>query len=217
VREIKKVELWQSYEPLEEASIRGMIATKKFWHKDVKKACVELGGYNFDRGYRYHVLMYIQRPDQVKDTVGTIIKLGPGDIKWIDLLFYKSSERDAYEKVDVIDNLHALKDKISRNDEKVKELATGLVRNHLKEKMDLRKRIVPEYDMVFGYLLRKNGDRVLIAIIGYNFQANDLIRNSLEDFKEFGKVVGYWIEEVKKADLIELEEEEHAYTVLIGI
>jgi len=44
-----------------------------------------------------------------------------------------------------------------------------------------------------------------------------LIRNSLVDFKEFGKVVGYWIEEVKKADLIELEEEEHLYTVLLGI
>jgi hypothetical protein len=214
---IKKVELWQSYEPFEEASIRGEIATKKFWRKDIERACVELGGHNFDRGYCYRVLMFIQRPNQVKDVVRTIIKLVPGNIKWINLIFYKSSEKDEYEKVDVIDNLHALKDKIRKNDEKAKELAIKLVRNHLKEKMDPRKHIVPEYDMAFGYLLRKNDDRVLIAIIGYNFQAEDLIRNSLADFKEFGKVVGYWIEEVKKADLIELEEEEHSYTVLLGI
>jgi len=217
VREIKKVELWQSYEPFEEASIRGAIAAKKFWRKDIVKACVELGGYNFDREYRYQVFMFIQRQDQVKDAVRTIIKLGPGDIKWINLLFYKYSDRDVYEEVDVIGNLDELKFKIKRNDDKAKELAIKLVRDHLKGKMDPRKHIVPEYDMAFGYLLRKNDDRVLIAIIGYNFLADDLIRNSLEDFKEFGKVVGYWIEEVKKADLIELEEEEHTYTVLIGI
>jgi len=217
VREIKKVELWQSYEPFEEASIRGAIAAKKFWNKDIVKACVELIGFNFERGYHYQILLFIQRPDQVKDAVRTIIKLGPGHIKWINLLFYKSSERDAYEKVDVIYNLHALKDKIRKNDEKAKELAIGLVHNHLKEKMDLKKRIIPEYDMVFGYLIRKDDDRFLIAIIGYNFEADDVIRNSLEDFKEFGKVVGYWIEEVKKVDFIELDEEEHAYIVLLGI
>jgi len=217
VREIKKVELWQSYEPFEEASIRGAIATKKFWHKDIKKACVELGGYNFDREYRYQVFMFVQRPDQVKDAIRTIIKLGPGDIKWIDLLFYKSGDRDVYEEVDVIGNLDELKVKIRRNDKKAKELAIKLVRDHLKGKMDLRKHIVPEYDMAFGYSIRKDGDRVLIAIIGYNFQVDDLIKNGLEDFKEFGKVVGYWVEEVKKANLIELDEEEHFYTVLLGI
>jgi len=161
--------------------------------------------------------MFIQKPDHVKDAVRTIIKLGPGDIKWINLLFYKSSDRDVYEEIDVIGNLDELKVKIMRNDDKAKELAIKMVRDHLKGKMDLRKHIVPEYDMTFGYLLRKNDDRVLIAIIGYNFLADDLIKNSLEDFKDFGKVVGYWVDEVKKADLIELEEEEHTYTVLIGI
>lgn len=217
MREVKRVELWQSYEPLEEASIRGVIAVKKFWNKDIKETCVELGGHNFDREYRYRVLMYIQRPDQVKEAVGTIIKLGPGHMKWINLLFYRSSDKDVYAKIDVIDNLEALKDKIKRNDEKAKEIATGLVRNHLKEKMDLKKHIFAEYDMVFGYIIRKNDDRILIAIIGYDFEADDVIRNSLEDFKEFGKVVGYWIEEVKKADLIELDEQEDAYIVLLGI
>ncbi|MGQ9513844.1 MAG: hypothetical protein ACUVTL_02155 [Thermoproteota archaeon] len=59
--------------------------------------------------------------------------------------------------------------------------------------MDLRK-YCPEYDVIFEYLIRKNGDRVLIAIIGYNFEADDVIRN-----RRIGKFVGYWIEEVKRA------------------
>jgi len=212
-----ELELWQSGEELDEAPLRGAVAVKKFWRKDVVKACIELGGLNFDRGYHYQVFMCFERQDEVKDIVRKVIRLGPGSIKWINLLLYKQDEKSACEELKKVGDFNDFKEGVRRNEEKAKELATRLARDYLKSKMDSKKDVVPEYLLSVRYLIQRNGGKALVCITGYNFQADEMVRNSRKDFKGFGKIVGYWVEELEKVNLIEVEEEENTYFVILEV
>jgi len=212
-----KLELWQSGDDIDEASVRGVITARKFWRKGIEKACVELGGHNFDRWYRYQTYLCIDSQDRVKDAVRKVIRYGPGDIKWVNLRLYKEGERSACEELESrVGGLNDLKASLRRNDEKAKELATKLAHEHLKSKMDSWKEIVPEYEPIINLLMRGDGDKAVVCLIGYNFQADKVVKNGQKDFKWLGKVVGYSVDDIKKATLIEIEEEEDAYVVELG-
>jgi len=210
-----ELELWQSGEDLDEAPLRGVIAAKKFWRKDVVKACIELGGLNFERGYHYQVFVCFERQDILRDIIRKVIKLGPGNIKWIKLLLYKQNEQSPCEEVRKVDDFRDFMKRIKKNDEEVKKLATRLVRDYLK--IDTKKDVFPEYLQSIRYLIQSPDGKTLICITGYNFQVNEMIRNSREDFKKFGKIVCYCAEEVEKANLIDVEEEEDAYFVMLEV
>jgi len=212
-----ELELWQSGEDFDEATLKGVMAIKKFWRKDVVKACVELGGLNFDRGYRYQVFVCFERQDKVKDIIKKLIRWGPGSLKWINLLLYGSDEKSACEDLKKVGDLNDLMEDIRRNEEKAKELAIRYAHDYYKLNLNPRKEVVPEYLISVGYLIQMNDDQAIVYAVGLNYQVDEMIRNSRKDFHKFGKVVGYCIEEVKKADLIDVEEEEDAYFVVLEV
>jgi len=213
-----ELELWQSGDDIDEASVRGVIAARKFWQKGIEKACVELGGHNFDRWYRYQMLICIDSQDRVKDAIRKVIRYGPGDIKWVNLLLYKGDEKSVYEELEnKVGDLNDLKASLRRNDKKAKELATKLAREHLKSKMDSGKEVIPEYEPIINLLMQGNGDKAVVCLIGYNFQADKVVKNGCKDFNWLGKVVGLNVDDIRKATLIEIEEEEDAYFVELGV
>lgn len=212
-----ELEIWQSGEDFDEASLRGDIATKKFWRKDVVKACVELGGLNFDRGYRYQVFICFEKQDKVKDIIKKVIRWGPGSLKWINLLLYGPDEKSACEELEKVSDLNGLIEDIRKNEDKAKELATRYAHDYYKLDLNPRKEVVPEYQISVGFLIQMNDDQAIVYTVGINYQVDEMIRNSRKDFKKFGKIVGYCVEEVEKADLIDVEEEEDAYFVMLEV
>ncbi|MBO3803384.1 MAG: hypothetical protein JTT11_05860 [Candidatus Brockarchaeota archaeon] len=212
-----ELKLWQSGDDFDEAPLRGVMAINKFWKKDVAKACVDLGGINFERGYRYQVFVCFDRQDKLKDIIKKLILWSPGSLKWINLLLYGSDEKSACEDLKKVADFNDLMDDIRRNEEKAKELAIRYAHDYLKIDLNPRKKVVPEYIISIGYLIQMNDDQAIVYIVGLNYKVDEMIRNSREDFNKFGKVVGYCVEEVEKADLIDVEEEEDAYYVLLEV
>lgn len=114
-------------------------------------------------------------------------------------------------------SLDDLKASFRKNDEKAKELATKLAHEHLKSKMDSRKEVVSEYEPIINLLMQGNGDKAVVYLIGYNFQAHKVVKSGCKDFKWLCKVVGYSVDDITKATLIEIEEEGDAYFVELGV
>jgi len=213
---MRKVDLWEVDGLLDEAIERGVIASRKFWGKNVARAFVELSAFNFDRGYRYHLYSPVDDREQTSEVVKLALVISPGDPKFVGLLLYEKGEPSPLDTSWEPYDLEGLRRRIKDNEERVYSSAVRLVQERLGP--DAKQRdTVAEYDLEIKYLVQQNDRKHVLWVLGSNYLADQIAENIPSDFSRVGMIAACWIPEARNTELTDIIEEQDLITAHVKL
>ena len=199
----REIDLWGEDGLLSEIQGRGRIAVSKFWNDRIVKGCIELHGFNSDRGYDYRLCVDFDNQRKVADVIDDILDLSVGDPKWVGMHLLEKGDRSPLEGPWEEYELQEIRRQIGSNDEKVNELGLELARERLGHKA-VKKGIYVEYEIKVDYLIQRDNKELKLQVFALNDAIEETLKNASEDAQELGKIVGYHVPKVRSVKLVDV-------------
>jgi len=201
----REIDLWGEDGLLTEIQERGRIAVSKFWNERIVKGCIELQGFNSDRGYDYRLYVSFDNQRKMVDVIDHILGLSVGDPKWVGMHLLEKDDRGPLDEPWEEYELQELRRQIESNDEKVNQLGLELAREHLGHKA-VKKDIYVEYEIKVDYLIQRDNEELKLQVFALNDAIEETLKNASEDAQELGKIIGYYVPKVRSVELVDVAE-----------
>jgi len=206
----REIDLWGGDGLLSEVQERGRIAVGKFWTDRIVKGCIELQGFNPDRGYDYSLYGFFDDQRKVANVIDNILGVLVGDPKWVGLHLLEKGDKSPFDEEWAEDDPQELRKQIESNDKKVNGLGLELARERLGNKA-IGKDIYVEYEIEVDYLIRRNNEELKLRVFALNDSIDETLKNASEDAQQLGKIIGYHAPEVKGMELVDIADVDERY------
>jgi hypothetical protein len=199
----REMDLWGGDGLLSEIQERGRIAVGKFWTDRTAKGCVELQGFNSDRGYDYSLYASFDDQRKVAGVIDDILGVLVGDPKWVGLHLLEKSDVTPLDEPWAEYEPRKLRKDIEGNDKKANESGLELARERLGNRA-VGKNIYVEYEIKVDYLIQRNNRELKLQVLALNDSIDETLKNASEDAQKLGKIIGYHVPEVKGVELVDV-------------
>jgi len=201
----REIDLWGEDGLLSEIRERGRIAVSKFWNERIVKGCIELQGFNSDRGYDYRLYISFDNQRKVADVIDDILDLSVGDPKWVGMHLLEKDDRSPLDEPWEEYELQELRRQIESNDERVNESGLKLTRERLGYKA-AKKDIYVEYEIRADYLIQRDKEELKLQVFALNDAIEETLKNASEDAQELGKITGHYVPKARSVELVDIAE-----------
>jgi len=209
-------DVWQEDRALDEAPKIAARKARELWSRDVSKGCVFVSGFNTDEIYGYAIYALCDKPEDMGETVGSLMAKAPIPIKEIKLFLYSAEEESPPESIKATGPLAGLKSDLGALDKQVRRLVLERLDQAFKDKVSAGKRLDVAYDVELRFLIvRRDGPRVLLDTTGAFIQGME--NRTITLAKKIGEVKGYVLSTVEDIEIDDQEETHDAISVFAVI